>query len=279
MWGGALGNHQGGATHFTTLWLCVGGGFGDGTVPLPGFWRFARQLPHFQSLHPFPVCNWHPPSCCSSAESQSGFVNVLRLCRPFKHSLLKIQQFLSLPQPLLVFTTRIYGDLPYLLVLELWAVLCGLGLGSLAPKVSLLIFIHHMWMWNHLYCCCLSVPCSIFSPLCPARHLCPSHPFRWMWLLYILAVRFSDSSGCYLFWGLIVILSVVAWGGEACLPTPPSWLEVPILRRYLSYYFIEPVFSQKNVNIIWPNNYQNFSTFSKRQLDQRFPIFFISWDT
>ena len=32
--------------------------------------------------------------------------------------------------------------------------------------------------------------------------------------------------GYYLFWGLVVILSVVIVGGNACLPMPPSWSEV-----------------------------------------------------
>ena len=36
---------------------------------------------------------------------------VLRPCRPFKHSFLKIQQFLPLPQSSLVFTSRSYEDL------------------------------------------------------------------------------------------------------------------------------------------------------------------------
>ena len=40
-----------------------------------------------------------------------GFVNVLSLRGPFKQSLLKIWQFLSPPQPSLVFTASSYGDL------------------------------------------------------------------------------------------------------------------------------------------------------------------------
>ena len=62
MWGRDLSNHQVGATYFTTLWLCVGGGFGEGTVPLPGLWRFSWHSPSFQSLHPLMVyaCYWIP---------------------------------------------------------------------------------------------------------------------------------------------------------------------------------------------------------------------------
>ena len=76
MWGGALGNHRGGATYFTTLWLYVGGGLVEGTLLVPGFWRFAQHLPHFQSLYPLPLCDLCPSSCCPFGESQSGWVCV-----------------------------------------------------------------------------------------------------------------------------------------------------------------------------------------------------------
>ena len=42
-----------------------------------------------------------------------------------------------------------------------WAVWCGLG--SLAPKVSLLIFIHHAWVWEHL----LGVPTPLHVSTSP----------------------------------------------------------------------------------------------------------------
>ena len=45
-------------------------------------------------------------------------------------------------------------------------------------------------------------------------------------LLDFHTAQFSDCSGCYFFWDPVVILFVVAWGGKACLPMPPSWLEV-----------------------------------------------------
>ena len=54
-----------------------------------------------------------------------------------KWSFLKIQQFLLPPQHPLVFTARSYGDL------SSWLWNPELGLGSLAPKVSFPIFIHH----------------------------------------------------------------------------------------------------------------------------------------
>ena len=55
------------------------------------------------------------------------------------------------------------------------------------------------------------------------------------WLLDFCTVLFSDGSGYYLFWGLVVILSVVAWGGRVCLPMPPSWPEVLILSLLFSF--------------------------------------------
>ena len=51
----------------------------------------------------------------------------------------------SLPQTPLIFTAKVTGIyLPGARVLEPWAVQSGLGLGSLAPKVSLPICIHRM---------------------------------------------------------------------------------------------------------------------------------------
>ena len=75
------------------------------------------------------------------------------------------------------------------------------------------------------------VPHCISLPLCP--FLSPPLLPVWMnvaslnsWLLDFHTVWFSESSGCSLFWGLVVILSVVARRGQTCLATPPCWLEV-----------------------------------------------------
>ena len=122
------------------------------------------------------------------------------------------------------------------LVLEPRAVWSGLGLGSLASKVSLPIFYPpHVNVG-------LPVPPPSPPPLYATPCLCTSPPVStsllllpiWMnvaslnpWLLVFHTAWFSDGSGCYLFWGLVVILSVVVRGrGEACLPIPPSWPEV-----------------------------------------------------
>ena len=147
--------------------LCWGV-FREGTVPLLGFWRFAQHFPHFQSLLLLPIWNWHPSSCCPGAESQSGWVCTRsKTVRPFKWSLLKIQQFLPLSQSPLVFTARSYGDSSS----QCW----NSGLCSLA------------WGWNRLL---PRYPSRFFStthecgttfplpppPLCATLHLLTSLP-------------------------------------------------------------------------------------------------------
>ena len=114
-----------------------GVGLGEGMMPLLGFWRFARQLPHFQSLHPFPVCNWHPPSCCSSAESQSGFVNVQ-----------EIKTSWSCPRGCLYY--------PHFFGFFFLVVLSG---------CFLLPYVSNHWFNSqlHLLYCCFPVNCSLFQ--------------------------------------------------------------------------------------------------------------------
>ena len=154
-----------------------------------------------------------------------GNVYVLRPCGPFKRSLLKIQQFLLLHQPPLIFIARSYGGLSS----QCWNLgLCGLS-----------------WGWDHSLprypSCFLSIcECGTISftataisvPLSCLHYSAPPTSLDECGFFKSLAVRLPHSlifwcSECYLFWDLVVILSVVAWGGEACLPTPPSWLEVP----------------------------------------------------
>ena len=106
-----------------------------------------------------------------------------------------------------------------------------LGLWSLVPKVSLPIFIHHTWMWDHPFRRWhLSMPHCIPAPLCPSPHLYPLTCLDECGFFKSLVVRLPYSlifcSGCYLFWGLVVIPSVIARGGKACLPAPLSWPEV-----------------------------------------------------
>ena len=145
MWGGALGNCQGGATHFTALGLFVWWGkTWGGTVLLPDFWRFAQHSLCFQLLNLLPICDQHSSSCYPGAKSQrDGFPYMLSLCGSFKWSILKIWQFLLLPQPPMVFTARSYRDLSS----SCW----NPGLCSLA------------WGWDRLL------------PRCPSQLLSTTH--------------------------------------------------------------------------------------------------------
>ena len=143
-----------------------------------------------------------------------GFVYVVSSCRPFIWSLLKVQEFLPLPSPLLVFIARSYGDL------SSWH--WDHGLCSLA------------WGWDHLLprypswvlptaheCGTVYSAAPITSPRCTASrclstHLCNSTPpthlhecgffkslvvvlpyssiFWWFWVLFVL--RSSCNSFC-----------------------------------------------------------------------------------
>ena len=78
-------------------------------------------------------------------------------------------------------------------------------------------------------------PVPLLSPLHTTQHLSASLPFLtvWMnvaslnlWFLDFLTAQFSDGFQCYLCWCLVVILSVVVQGDEACLPASLSWPEV-----------------------------------------------------
>ena len=91
-------------------------------------------------------------------------------------------------------------------MLESWATWSGLGLGLLTPKVSLLIFIHHMWMWDHPICChCLSHhTASLHLSACllvsaPPTHLDERGFFK------SLVVGLPYSSNLWQFWVLFVL--------------------------------------------------------------------------
>ena len=65
------------AACFTVLWLHVWGGVKEGKMPLlPDSWGLAWHLPHFQSLHPLPICDCCPSSCCPDCPRVGGFVYV-----------------------------------------------------------------------------------------------------------------------------------------------------------------------------------------------------------
>ena len=72
-------------------------------MPPPGFQRFAWHLPCVTGALPAVALVLSP--------RVGGFAYILRVCGLFIWSILKIQQFLPLPQPPLVFIARSYGDL------------------------------------------------------------------------------------------------------------------------------------------------------------------------
>ena len=83
-------------------------------------------------------------------------------------------------------------------------------------------------MWDCLVCKLL--PCCESSlPSCPSLPLLPV----WMnvssltrWLLDFYPVRFSVSSGYFLFLKFVVVPLLVVQGGKVHLPTPPSLWEI-----------------------------------------------------
>ena len=135
------------------------------------------------------------------------------------------------PTPTGFYSQKLWGLI--FLVLEPWAGWSGLGLGSLAPEVSLPIFSHHTWMWgcpSHI-----SVPLSASPPHHISPRISMSPPFLsiWVnmssfnpWLSDFHKAQFSYNSGWYLFCSLVVIFAIVVWGGKVYLPMPPSLPEV-----------------------------------------------------
>ena len=97
----------------------------------------------------------------------------------------------------------------------------------------------------------MGLPIPLLQPLCATPCVCTSLPLLpvWMnvaslnaWLSDFHTARFSDSSGCYLFWGLVVILSVVMWGGKSCLRMPPSWQVLLIFLKSTMIFFLYSAF-------------------------------------
>ena len=190
MWGGALGNHQGGLTGFTTLWLCVGGGLSEGSVP--DFWGFAWHLPHFQSLRLLLMWDWCPSKAVALVLNPrvGGFVYILRLFGPFKHSFWKSSSFFHLPNPHCFIQPEVTAI--YLL-----------GTGTLGCVVwSEVGVTHSQGIPTDFYPPHMNVGPSV--PILPSCHLSvphhrhhislplwPSYLSGWMWLLYILGCQTS----------------------------------------------------------------------------------------
>ena len=88
------------------------------------------------------------------------------------------------------------------LVLETWTMLSGLGLGSLTPQVTLLVFIYHMWKWDHPFHLCCRLLCLTTSPI---LHLCPLTYLDGYGYFKSLVVGLPYSSIFWQFWVLFVL--------------------------------------------------------------------------
>ena len=100
MWAGALSNCQGGATHFTTLWLCVEGGLREGTMPLLASEGLLGTCPvssHF--THFLYAAGALPAVALVLNPRGGGSAYVLSPCRPFNWSLLNTGSFFCRPNP------------------------------------------------------------------------------------------------------------------------------------------------------------------------------------
>ena len=145
----------------------------------------------------------------------------------------------------------------------------GLGLGSLASEVSLPIFVHHTWIWDRLFRCC-ATPCLLASP-----------PFLPVWMNVAslnpcvkTSIQFDfDSSGCYLFWGLVAILSVVVQGGKVYLLTPPFWPEVlRLLLNTLFFFYCYFFFSFKYFTYLFLDREEGGETERERNINVWLPL-------
>ena len=149
-------------------------GLREGTVLLlSGLWRFAWEeaaswhLWCCQSLHILPVCHFCPFSCCLGSEFQRGWVCISPeiFLDPLRGVSWLSCSFFHQPTPTGFYSKKLWGLI--FVTLDPWAGWSGLVLGLLTPKVSLMIFIHHAWMWDSPFHCL-----SAFLP----------HPSGWMWL-------------------------------------------------------------------------------------------------
>ena len=198
MWGRALGNHRGGATCFTALWFYVGEGLGEGTVPLPGFWRFAQHSSCATGTLPALVLVLNPrgggseevitPKLALEAESPENLV---------------ISSVV--PNPTGFYSQKLRGFI--FLALEPWAVwsdlgLCGLtwGWDPLLPRYPSW-FLSTTWKCGTAHSAASASPHCISSPLYSNSSSPPLLP-TWMnvaslnhWLSYFHTVQFSGNSG------------------------------------------------------------------------------------
>ena len=186
----------------------------------PGLWSCVQEeavSQHSlccQSLQFLPICHWCPSSCCPSVKAQREWICVSsKSAEGPLGSLLRIPQFLLLPEPSLVFIVRSYKDL------SSWhwnSRLSGL-----------------LWGWDPSL---LRYPSRFVSTTCgcgpfhvSASPVCMNMTSLILWLLDFHTTWFYDDPGWYLLSSLVVIFAVVVQGGKLCLLTPPSWPEICVL--------------------------------------------------
>ena len=207
------------------------GGVREETMPL----RFVCHSAHFQSVHHLPICHWHPlASTWVETPRVNGYAFFLGPCGFFKWTLPTDQQFILPPQLPLVFTANSYKALFF----QHW----NPGLHCLAwvwdwllPRYPSWFYPPHMNMGLHVLLAPSPTPLCCLHTKFSGPRLHRSTPSTiWVnitslnpWLLDFNTVRFSGSSGCFCF----EVSCVPSYGCarrwiEACLPAPPSWLEV-----------------------------------------------------
>ena len=231
MWAGALSNRQGGATYFTTFWLCVEGGLREGTMPLLASEGLLGTCPvssHF--THFLYAAGALPAAALLVKLRVGGFEYILNLFEPFKQW--KPRHFFHCHNPYCFLQPEVIGiSLPGAGTLgcTVWpgaGITCSQGIPPefypphMNVGLSILLRPSPLHAVLHLGA---SPPISATLPLLPIyMNVASLNP----WLLCFHTAQFSDGSGFYLFWDLVVILSVFAQGSKVFLPTPPSWLEV-----------------------------------------------------
>ena len=130
------------------------------------------------------------------------------------------------PIPICFYNQEFWGFI--FLALEPWVMRSDLELGSVAPKVSLPNFVHHMQALRlptpplHAKLHLLTSPPQLCTSTTPT---CLDEFCFFNWLLDFHTIWFSGSSKCICF-EVSCILSVVVRWGKACLHMPLSWLEV-----------------------------------------------------
>ena len=160
-------------------------------------------------LLPFQLLSW-----CWIPEGM-GLHKSWDLSGPFKGSLLIILQFLPPANPHWFLQQEVMGT--YLCDTGSlgWVVWSGAGIA------------HSQGIPHDFYPPRMNVGQPIPLPLCiSASPIWMNVAILNLWSSDFHTAHFSDKSGWDLFYSLVVIFAAVVQIGKACLPTPPSWLEV-----------------------------------------------------